>query len=81
MHYNQHYMAVVSVRVEDEVLSILRAHKVNVSEVARVALADRARREQALEALDRLAKMKLPVHGPPSEEVIRQMRDERYARD
>lgn len=68
-------MAVVSVRIEDDVLAVLKAHNVNVSEVARAALGDQARRLRALEALGRLRRLKLPVHGPSTVEVLRELRD------
>jgi hypothetical protein len=76
-----YYMAIVSVRVEDEVLSVLKAHQVNVSEVARKALGEQARRLRALDELERLGRLRLPVEGPGTADVIREGREDRHARD
>lgn len=73
-------MAVVSVRVDDEMLEILRAHQVNVSELARTAFQAEVRRIRARETLERLGRLNLPTRGTPSEQVLRRARDERHAR-
>lgn len=80
LSYNLSYMAVVSVRVDDETLHFLKAHEVNVSEVARAAFAQEVRRLRAKEALDRLSRLDLPAPGPSSEEIVRRSRDARYSR-
>lgn len=71
------YMAVVSVRVDDETLRILKAHQVNVSEVARSALVHEARRQRALEGLTRLQEWSAPAGEESTTESIRRLRDER----
>jgi post-segregation antitoxin (ccd killing protein) len=77
LSYNLHYMAVVSVRVEDEVVQLLRAHRVNVSEVARAALQGEARRIRALEGLERLREWAAPAGKESVTNLIRRARDER----
>jgi post-segregation antitoxin (ccd killing protein) len=70
-------MAVVSVRIDDDTLAILKEHKVNVSEVARAALLLEARRCRALEGLERLREWAAPG-GPESVATyVRRWRDER----
>lgn len=80
LSYLSSYMAVVSVRVDDDTLAILKAHDVNVSEVARIAFAKEAHRLQALDVLQRLRRLDLRTRGPPSEEVIRRSRGTRPPR-
>lgn len=77
MSYNLSYMAVVSVRVEDEVLAVLKEHKINVSEVAREALGDKARRLKALDGLERLQSWSAPAGDESVVDIIRKLRDER----
>ena len=70
-------MPVLSVRVDDELLALLKAYKVNISEVARQALSDEVRRQRALEGLERLKRWAAPG-GPESvTDMIRRWRDER----
>lgn len=74
-------MPLASLRIEKELLDEAKELGLNVSEAAREGIRNAIRKKRMLDNLDWLEKnaVKPPPGTPPSEVLVRQMRDERSA--